>query len=104
MHYDSDESPGPQGPLRRRAPFDVTPNLPTPGRWKLLHGDVAQALVKLARDLGQMVAEGPGLDLPAGFPKPVAAGVWWRMPLEERSFLVREDPNGEFLSCYVYGA
>ena len=76
---------------------------PPPGRWVLLHGPLASAVLDLARGEGRPGA--PPVDLPempAGFPPPggESLGVFLLENAGRRFFLKGEVHNG-YVSCFL---
>src|SRR5437764_1282178 len=77
---------------------------PPPGRWVLLHGPLASAVLDLARGEGR--AASPPADLPplpSGFP-PHAGESLGAFLLEQadRRFFLRGEVHNGYVSCFLY--
>jgi hypothetical protein len=76
---------------------------PPPGRWVLLHGPLASAVLDLGRNEGR--AGAPPADLPAipdGFPPPGGESLGaFLLEKEGRRFFMKGEVHNHYVSCFL---
>lgn len=76
---------------------------PPPGRWVLLHGPHASAVLDLARAGGKPAMDPPGLPpLPEGFPPPTGESLGsFLLESAGRRFYLRGEVQNTYVSCFL---